>query len=141
MDLFAEADKPVRKGKRVPTRSDSSLPAGIIRLQPKVFDSAGEPKPKPYIFDRIRAVEGLTVEVACKLEFADKAGRPRPYRRDISYDLFNSEWIRIESPKLKEHCRGSCHLHSQFGGGEVRIHFVFCGCATGTGGTIKGSAD
>ena len=62
-----------------------------------MYDSDGNPKPKPYILARITAVDGMTVEEACALEFPDKNGRPSLYRRDIRYDLFTSQWIRIES--------------------------------------------
>ena len=36
------------------------------------------------------------MEEACKLEFPDKHGQLRQYKRDIFYDVYNSQWLRIE---------------------------------------------
>ena len=102
VDLFAEKQKPAAPA----DKKASSLPQGILRLnKAKVFDSDGRPRPKPYILERIKAVDGLSVEEACKLEFPDLHGKLRPYRRDINYDLFQSEWIRIE--RSAEHESGA----------------------------------
>ena len=98
VDLFAKTNEPVKPGKRAPAVTGSALPSGTIRLnKPKVYDSNGVPRPKPYILDRITAVDGMQVEAACELEFPTSTGQMRSYRSDISYDLYKSKWIRIES--------------------------------------------
>ena len=79
-------------------KKSSSLPPGILRLnKAKVFDSNGLPRPKPYIYDRIKAVEGLSIAEASQLEFPDKHGNPSTYKRDVMYDVFVQKWLRIES--------------------------------------------
>ena len=102
-DLFPgkEAQKPAKQSKQ-PAKTGkgekpSSVPSGVLRLNKiKVYGADGLPRPKPYIYDRLKAVEGLTVEEACKLEFPDKHGQLRQYKRDIFYDVYNSQWLRIE---------------------------------------------
>ena len=56
----------------------------------------GLPRPKPYIYERLKAVQGLTVEEACKLEFPNTHGQLEQYKRGIFYDVYNSQWLRIE---------------------------------------------
>ena len=38
----------------------------------------------------------LFVDGAAEVEFPDKHGQLRQYKRDISYDVYNSQWLRIE---------------------------------------------
>ena len=78
IDVFAEkASRPSPKGNsEKPKRQGSSLPSGILRInKDKFFDAEGNPRPKKYISDRVKAVEGLTVAEAVVLEFPDKHGK------------------------------------------------------------------
>ena len=97
VDLFAEKQK--SKPAAPANKKASSMPSGTLRLnKSKVFDPSGNPRvQKPYILERVKAVDGLTVEEACKLEFPDAHGKLKPYHRDIHYDVFEREWLRIES--------------------------------------------
>ena len=98
VDVFKPAGKPVAAGKVPPAASRKGLPAGTIRInRDKVYARDGTPKPKPYIYDRIRSVDGLSVEEAQARVFPDKNGNPKRYSGDIAYDLYHSQWIRIES--------------------------------------------
>ena len=76
IDVFAEkTSRPSPKeNSEKPKRQGSSLPSGILRInKDKFFDAEGNPRPKKYISDRVKAVEGLTVAEAVVLEFPDKA--------------------------------------------------------------------
>ena len=100
IDVFAEkASRPSPKeNSEKPKRQGSSLPSGILRInKDKFFDAEGNPRPKKYISDRVKAVEGLTVAEAVVLEFPDKHGKLQKYRRDIFYDLFTQKWTRLEN--------------------------------------------
>ena len=68
----------------------------MIALTKKVYDSAGNPVPKQYIYDRLIGVEGQTVEQAKRMRFPDSKGEPRLYAKDFKYDL-NTKWIKLVS--------------------------------------------
>ena len=72
------------KGPRATMPKDA--PLGVIRLnRGRVFAPDGTPMPKGYIFDRLRQVDGLTVEEARLRKFPDKNGKPKRYSGDIAY--------------------------------------------------------
>ena len=68
----------------------------VIALTKKVYDSAGNPVPKQYIYDRLIGVEGRTPEQAKRMRFPDSKGEPRLYAKDFKYDL-NTKWIKLVS--------------------------------------------
>ena len=93
------SERAEQPAKQKASREDkpSSVPSGILRLNKlKVYGADGLPRPKPYIYERLKAVDGLTVEEACKLEFPNKHGQLQQYKRGIFYDVYNSQWLRIE---------------------------------------------
>ena len=98
-DLFDKSKvSSENQAKPAKTTSSRSRPddEGVIRLnRDKVYDAKGDPNPKPYILDRIVAVDGCTVKEAVMLKFPDKSGKDKRYSGDIAYDVATG-WIRIE---------------------------------------------
>ena len=94
-------DKPVKADKKgKATEKSAPLGAnlsGTIRLnRDKVYPAHGT-GPKPYILDRVVAVDGLSVEEARMMKFPDKHGKAKRYSGDIAYDAATG-WIIIEMP-------------------------------------------
>ena len=52
-----------------------------------LYTPDGTPVPKVYIFDRLRQVDGLTVEEARLRKFPDKNGKLKRHSGDIAYDV------------------------------------------------------
>ena len=69
----------------------------MLRLNnERVFKKDGTPRPKDYILERLKAVEGRTVEEAVGTLQKDTKGRLKPYRAmDLNYDI-ECGWIRVE---------------------------------------------
>ena len=105
-DLFRVPKDPLEgkppkapKGPRATMPKDA--PLGVIRLNKgRVFAPDGTPMPKGYIFDRLRQVDGLTVEEARLRKFPDKNGKPKRYSGDLAYDVATG-WISVELPDAK----------------------------------------
>ena len=90
----APAAKPGAEPGAVPMGAAPS--SGVIRMNvDRVLDSEGNPRPKPYIYERLRQVDGLSMEEARTRRFPDSKGRLKRYSGDLAYDVATG-WIRIE---------------------------------------------
>ena len=99
-----------------PTASTPQLlPVPVIRLDgDKMYrgDEHGSlPKAAPYIYERCKKLDGLTMDEATKQKFPDAKGVLRPYRRrDLLYDLDKWLKIEIEDPGGEQHTHQVCSL-------------------------------
>ena len=106
-DLWRPSSDDMVESRPIASRKQSSRslqPTGIIRLvEGNIYGPGGKPRPKDYILDRIRHVEGLSVEEARSRYFPDSKGRPKRYSGDLAYDIATG-WVRVEefSPDSKE---------------------------------------
>ena len=68
----------------------------ILRINAsKVFRSDGSARPADYILERIKALDGMTVEEAVKQRFSDAKGKLTKYKkRDLDYDI--GKWLIVD---------------------------------------------
>ena len=96
-DLWRPSSGDAAEPRRKPTPIKTGAPPlGVIRLvKANVYDPTGKPRPKDYIFDRVRHVDGLTVEEARLRRFPDSRGRLKRYSGDLAYDIATG-WVQVE---------------------------------------------
>ena len=63
----------------------------------KVYNKKGKVRPLPYIFERLKALDGVPVHDALGRRFANAASKMRPYNKaDLDYDVGDREYLKID---------------------------------------------
>ena len=72
----------------------------VLRLNnERVYKKDGAPRPKDYILDRLKAVEGMSVDKAVGTLHKNSKGVLKPYRRkDLNYDV-ECGWLQVKMVK------------------------------------------
>jgi hypothetical protein len=72
----------------------------VLRLNhSRVYKADGNPRPKPYILQRLIALDGKTVKQALKMKFVNSQGKMKSYRKaDLDYDVYDCRWLTKEAP-------------------------------------------
>ena len=83
---------------------EESAVRAVLRMdKEKVFRKDGSARPADYILDRVKALDGVAVEEAVKMEFKDSKGKLKKYKKkDLDYDV--GKWLIVEIEKDSDSC-------------------------------------